>query len=209
MNTIFIDIETVPADDPVVIERVFASVKPPGNLKKAESIDAWWKENGAHAKLEALAKTALNGDYGRVAVIGYRFEGGENRFLIGTDGEERDALEVFADICTISPLTYVAFNADFDIRFLWKRMKINRVPVPSSWPMERYPKNLVDPMRLWAGYGEYIKQTELERILGIERPADVAGADVAKLIADGKIGEVVQHCSYDLDGLSEIYGRLR
>jgi len=46
---VYLDIETIPTQDPIQIEAIKANAKPPAAMKKAETIDAWRAEQGAAA----------------------------------------------------------------------------------------------------------------------------------------------------------------
>jgi len=81
MNT-FLDIETIPQQPEEEVKK-FIEVEAPGNMKKAETIEAWHNGEGKYkgAKEDAIEekyrKTALNGTYGEIISISYQVEGGE------------------------------------------------------------------------------------------------------------------------------------
>ena len=64
-KTLILDIETVGTSRQDVIDYIAATVKPPATYKKAESIEAWHKEQGPDAIAEAVAKTGLDGAFGQ------------------------------------------------------------------------------------------------------------------------------------------------
>ncbi len=63
---IFIDIETIPAQRPDVLEEIKASIKAPAVYKKPESIAEWMRTEGPAAIDAAYRKTGLDGAYGQV-----------------------------------------------------------------------------------------------------------------------------------------------
>jgi len=65
------DIETLPTKDKQVIERIASTIRPPGNIKKKESIDAWMAENYEQELKKEIHKTGLNAAYGSGACIGW------------------------------------------------------------------------------------------------------------------------------------------
>ena len=210
---VIVDLETLPTDDPKLMSMLTAAVKPPGQYKKEDSIKAWWASEGQKARADAVARTALDGSYGRIAVLGFKISDDDPQFLTTKLASEAEVIQEFTNEVNrrvIDPrdVVYVAHNARFDVSFLWKRSRILRVPLPQFWPMERYDKHRYCTMEAWAGYGEFIKQTMLEYILGIERPDDIDGSHVADLIAAGDWDTVVKHCRYDVENLAEIYRRL-
>jgi hypothetical protein len=208
MNELFFDIETRPTSDNVLIKRISAGVKPPGQYKKPESISKWWAEEGALAVNEALQRTALDGTYGRLAAFGWAADDDPVKCVYGDD--ERGMLNAAASYFARRN-TLIAFNGEFDLRFLFQRMVINHVPVPNYLRealMKRYD-GWVDPMKEWAGFRGYIKQADLEAALGIPREFDkITGADVADSIATGDWGAVELHCITDVENLRAIYRRL-
>lgn len=70
MATLFLDIETLPADRHDVRNYIAATVKPPGNISKAETIAKWEAESKPGAIAEAIDKTSFDGAFGRVCCIG-------------------------------------------------------------------------------------------------------------------------------------------
>jgi hypothetical protein len=208
MNELFFDIETRPTLDSALIKRISAGVKPPGQYKKPDSIAKWWAEEGALAVNEALQRTALDGTYGRLAAFGWAKNDEPVKCVYGDD--ERGMLEAAVTYFE-RQITLVAFNGEFDLRFLFQRMVINHVPVP-YWlrdALEKRYDGWVDPMKQWAGFRGYIKQADLEAALGIPREFDkITGADVADSIATGDWGAVELHCITDVENLRAIYRRL-
>lgn len=124
---LYIDIETIPAQRPDVMEEIteglqaglvaaLADIHPPGNYKKQETIDQWMAEEApkqAQALREAAAadidaayrKTGLDGAYGQIAVIGFALDDQPAVALYG-DWEnqycEQELLESFG--CTLTDL---------------------------------------------------------------------------------------------------------
>ena len=73
-KTLVLDIETVGTSRQDVIDSIAASIKPPATYKKAESIEAWYKEQGPDAIAEEEAKTSLSGAFGQIVCIGYQLD---------------------------------------------------------------------------------------------------------------------------------------
>ena len=63
---IYIDIETIPTQNADFQAYVTETLKPPANYKSEDTIAKWFEQN----KGEAVAKTALDGTFGEVVVIG-------------------------------------------------------------------------------------------------------------------------------------------
>lgn len=209
----FLDIETQRTQDPAVIARLRDSVSPPGNISKPETIAAWWKERGAAARMEAVNKTALDGTYGSLATIGSAI-GDSDVVVLSLDPTEftteRALLSAFSGLLTNQQsVEIVAFNGEFDLRFLMKRFVINNLHVPFRIQAALTTKGgFYDPMHAWEGYRGYISQAELEKVLGITRNDDIDGSQVAEALDAGDWQRVVNHNKEDIQSLRQIYQRL-
>jgi len=205
--TFFLDIETRATSDPLLIARLQASVKPPGNISKAETIATWWKEKAPEALLAAVEQTALDGTYGRVASCAWAVDAEAVKCVYGDN--EPAMLYAIGGALTGQQYELVAFNGEFDFRFLKQRFIINRIKVPHAINRALFAKDgFFDPMKEWAGFRGYIKQVELERALGIDRVDDITGADIGTAIAAGDWASVEQHNIADVENLREIYLRM-
>ena len=128
---LFLDIETIPAQRPDVLEEItsnrfdklrsdIAAVKPPGNYKKEETIVAWWNDEAPKLidTMKAIhtneceaeyRKTGLDGAFGQVCVIGFALDNHAPKTIWSADwanaGTERELLEDFSCALTdvISP----------------------------------------------------------------------------------------------------------
>lgn len=212
MNQFFLDIETQRTDDPVVIKRLQDAVKPPGQYSKPESITKWHAEQGAAARLEAVNKTALDGTYGRLATIGFAVDDGLISVLDMRSFSHYETMLLghFSD-CLAEPqaIEIVAFNGEFDLRFLMKRYVINNLPVPFRIQSALAAKvGYYDPMRQWEGFRGYIAQADLECALGITRKDDIDGSQVGDAIDAGDWERVINHNREDIKNLRGIYKRM-
>lgn len=125
MTYLYIDIETIPAQRPDVLEEIRASkqaeltaalaaIAPPSNYKKAETIEEWWANEAPKKKADLQAafesdvddtyrKTSFDGAFGQVCVIGYAIDDGEPQYLRTDDltvAGEVALLESFACVLT-------------------------------------------------------------------------------------------------------------
>lgn len=118
---LYLDIETIPAQRPDVLEEITESkfselqasiqaIKPPGSYKKEETIVAWWNDE-APKVIEALKaaasdevdaayrKTGLDGAFGQICVIGFALDNNAPRTVWSMDWDEdkteRELLEDF------------------------------------------------------------------------------------------------------------------
>lgn len=191
---LFLDVETIPSQAPDALKLVRAGIKPPGTLKKAESIAAWWQTEADAAAAEAHRKQSLGGGtLGELVSIAACTETeGQHWVRCRAPGEpEAELLSSFfaeveawidaeAALCVGNPHAWpvdlwpVAHNAAFDLGYLWRRAIVCRVPMP-DWlpgPMARAGKEYGDSMSSWAGYGGRVSLDALCRALGVTSPKD-------------------------------------
>ena len=71
---IYLDIETIPSQQPGAREAAKAGIKPPGNYKKEDTIAAWWAEQGESAAEEAYRKQALDAAEGEIVSIAWAMD---------------------------------------------------------------------------------------------------------------------------------------
>lgn len=208
VTQIFVDIETQRTRDQFVIERLQAAIKPPGNYKKPESITQWWASEGLQLKADAANRTALDGTYGSLATIGFAI-----------DSQAPQAIQLVDEVAMLTEFTEVlhefmhteliAFNGDFDFRFLMKRYVINNLRVPFVIQRALQSRDgYYDPMRAWEGFKGYISQQELERVMGIVRHDSLDGSQVGDAIDVGDWAVVINHNKEDIRCLREIYRRM-
>lgn len=227
---LFLDIETVPSQHPEALATVRAGLKPPGTLKKAESIAKWWEDEADQAAADAWRKQALDGGlHGEIVSIAMasdlgqwvrcRAVGGSEAELIAAAFERvqgwRDELaallapEARAWQAGIFP---VAHNAQFDMGFLWRRARVNRVAVP-DWlpgPSARAGKDYGCTMLLWAGYGGRVSLDSLCGALGVPSPKE-GGIDGSQVFDAWLAGETERIAAYNLRdtvALAEVWDRL-
>lgn len=106
----------------------------------------------------------------------------------------------------------VAHHAAFDLRYIWQRAIILGVEVPAWWPHDAKPwddKRVQDTMILWAGVGNRIGLDRLCRALGIEGKGDMDGSKVWDAVREGRIAEVAEYCSADVERLRAVHRRIK
>lgn len=214
---IVIDIETIPTQRSDVKEFIAATVQPPATYKKAESIEAWHKEQGPAAIEEAVNKTGLDGAFGQVVCIGFDLGDGAKSIY---SHNERVLLEQFNDeLDDISPnlwsaITVVGHNvSQFDLRFLMQRYIVNGVKPHSiikrsaeakPWESEK----VYDTMIQFAGVGNRISLDKLCMALSLPGKGDITGKDVWPLVQAGKLEEVAKYCESDVQKTRAVFERM-
>jgi hypothetical protein len=213
METLTLDIETLGTNRPEVRDYIAASITPPGVMKKAESIAAWNAEQRPAAIDEAVAKTSLDGAFGRVCVIGWTV-GDDVPESVSSAVAEVDVLRDFAETLAglkQHSLQIVGHNVPWDIRFLVQRYIVNRIkpPVLLTRAVNAKPWEtaiVFDTMTQWAGPRGTVSLEKLCLALGVPSPkTDIDGSMVGQAVADGRIAEVAAYCCGDVMATRECW----
>lgn len=242
MLNVFIDIETIPNQKQgafdEILQDVYLNFKVPSDLTKEKaaadlgitdkdeikftskaSMIGRWEADMAFSKSYEVAedkyrRTALNGGYGEVCVIGLAVDDGKPEAITGEN--EAEILAKFnqfihrikADVPRPN-IRFIGHNVEFDIRFLLHRFIVNRVKPAINLYYSQYSENFVDTMQIWAGRGNRIKLVELCEILGIPSPKDgIDGSQVWDYVKAGRIEEVAEYCKKDVIATREAYNRM-
>jgi len=220
-NILYLDIETIPDQTPGALEAIRASIEPPGNISKPETIAKWMEENAVAKSEEAWRKTALDGSKGEVVVAGWAFNdfvprrvirdslrpGDEKRLLFDTFESILMELETLPD----APLTIVGHCVkDFDLRFLFQRAVIAGVrPTFDLGVGQRYPAHIYDTMTEWAGWGNRISLANLCKALNVPvKQGGIDGSMVWDLVKSNRIVEVADYCCTDVVAVRECHRRM-
>jgi len=215
--TLFLDIETIGTARQDVRDYIAASIKPPGNISKAETIAKWELESKPAAIADAIDKTSFDGAFGRVCCIGFAMDDGEPEAVFSAN-DERHVLEGFAYILDRSlagerfTTTVVGHNVGaFDLRFLHQRYIVHGIRPPiviaraiSARPWES--EKVYDTMVQWAGVGNRVSLDKLCLALSIPSPkAGMDGSQVAEYVAAGRIEDVAAYCRGDVAATREVW----
>ena len=214
MNPLIFDIETLPTENTTVISNIAASIKPPGNFKKLESIEAWRNENFEVEFVKAVNKTALDGAYGRVACIAWSAPGGQ---VISTlkDMSEEEVIKGFYLAIEESAFmtdSFCGHNVQFDLQFLKHRSMVLRIKPPEAFldAMNAKPwdDRVLDTQYIWTNdRNKYISLHALCEVLGIEGKGDFDGSMVADTWCKNP-QEVIDYCKDDVRRTYEVFKRL-
>jgi len=218
---LFIDIETIPAQVEWVKKEIAVNVSPPGNIKKPESIEKWMSENKESAINNALLKTSFDGSIGEIICISYA-AGDMDSVCIGRKlGEsERDMLLCFNEeinnlfLLTKTPPVWIGhYICDFDLRFLWQRMKINKIENHIFIPHNSKPwsDNVFDTYYEWSGTQSkgFGSLDSLCKIFGLKQKGDIDGSKIWQAVQDGRYGEIYEYCNDDVDRVRDLYNLIK
>ena len=219
MIDIFIDIETIPNQSPEYRAMVRETIKPPANLKKQESIDAWYAENADAATDEAVAKTSFDPAAGHIVCIGFAFGDEKAQFIEALEVEEEATqLDAFFKTvtakCYMNPVQWVGhYISGFDLRFLINRAIVLGVQLPSKLVLPRDIKpwsgQVFDTMTAWAGNKDKISQDRLAKALGLAGKGDFDGGMVAEAWLNGEHQRIAEYCMSDVETVRAIYRRFQ
>lgn len=220
-NKLFLDIETLPPQGGDHLARIKAAIKPPGQYKKPESIAQWLAENADSLAQEEFCKLGLDGLYGQVCVIGVAVnDSAPYMHRLDTHEDERALIDTALSMiqhesCDVSgssrSLSPVGHNIDFDLRFLMQRAVRYGISIPSclrnAFDPDKGRYNVFDTMKVWSGYGKYVKLKDLARELLADECDDIDGSDVASAWATNP-DKVVEHCRRDVERVRTLYRKL-
>jgi len=223
MIELFCDIETVPCADPDLIALITEGIKPPKTMSKPETIAKWEAEEKPLVISDAVAKTSLDGTYGRVCCITYAFDGEPVQGII--DRREKKVLTQFyevlhkrcVDIKQGIPQRPVVIGHNitgFDLRFLWQRSIIKGIkPTPLlPWDEKPWGEHIRDTMLMWNTSTEKrIRLHKLCIVLGVESPKDkngMDGGDVAGLWAKREYDKIIAYGMDDTEAMRQCYRKL-
>jgi len=216
-SLLFIDIETIAPQD---IKPNPDMVEPPGNYKNPDTVRAY-QESKAD---EAYRKLALNPLWAQVIVISAAYGDGDIHTF--KDDNEEHLLKKFdmylynlqqnpsstKDLIKQSPdvWTLVGYNIrEFDAPILFLRAKkygcknIERL----LRDLSRYDRRIEDVMQMALPTmgKQYLKMDELCKFFGIEGKGDIDGSNVYDYFIGGKLEEIAQYCSEDVQRTRELY----
>lgn len=221
MKELVIDIETLPVDekDAARVEYLQQSVEADSRLKDPEKIAA----DIENKRAEAIGKTGLAGDFGRVlmASIG-DLESGEIVTIASEPLNEAMVLQGimktlanFADLGSGRPTRpcLIGHNVGWDLRFIAQRCVVHGVKIDRRLlPFDAKPwdGSFVDTMTAWAGVGGKITLDRLCVALGVESPkSEMTGKDVARYYADGRFAEIVKYNRDDVLATMLVYKKMK
>lgn len=218
----FFDLETVPTIDKSVHDSIAASIKPPATMSKADTIAKWEIEKKPEAVNDAILKTALDGSFGSIAVIGVALNDNdpivfyEPNTRTPHDYESKILSEFFYFLqdsyapSIMQPPIFAGHNIiNFDLRFLFQRSIVLGIKPPSYIPFNAKPwdEHVHDNMVNWSGR-DYISQDKLSKALGNRGKEGMDGSQVWPNICAGNIDAVANYCIDDVLDARANYKRM-
>lgn len=216
MTYVYLDIETIPAQTDEAKARIAATVKPPAQMKKADTITAWEKDQKPAAIEEAIARSGLNAAFGHICCVGWAIgNGAPVSQEIHDPMDEIDILVAFfdrasRDIGNGFPVIVGHNVVGFDIRFIWQRAMVLGVRVPNWFPRDPKPwdASVFDTMTAWAGARDTISMDNLCAALGLPGKGDIDGSMVGQMFADGRYEDIAAYCRDDVERTRAIHRKM-
>lgn len=235
------DIETRPCDDATLIDDIAQqtrteaneaadAVKAPANYKDEAKIAEYISTKRAEilagadeAVAQKIAKTSLDGAYGRICCIGWAIDDEAPQHALSAC--EADVIDRFFDSISdaagvatrnsniLRPCTFVGHNiTGFDLRFLWQRAVVLGIKRPSFIPFnaKSWDERIRDTMTLWnPDRDKRISLDKLCKVLGVPTSkGDLDGSKIAQAWADGRHAEIAEYCMADVVATRECYRRM-
>jgi len=220
-SLLFLDLETIAPQD---IKPDPSLVEPPGNYKNPETIRAYQEAKAD----EVYRKLSLNPLWAQVIVISAAY-GDED--IVVTYGEDEQSIfnefDKYLSSLSLSPQstkdlikqspdtwTIVGYNIrEFDAPILFLRAKkygcknIERL----LRDLSRYDRRIEDVMQMALPTmgKQYLKMEELCKFFGIEGKGDIDGSNVYDYYLEGKIKDIADYCSKDVQRTRELYNILK
>jgi len=217
---LFLDIETLPTEDPAMIEEIAAGVTPPGNYKKADTIAQWEVDTKPSLVEEAVRKTSFDATFGRVCCIGYAFEDSAPSTWMTPQMTEKGILEQLcakvSQVCNKneSRLEVVGHNVSWDLRFLLQRCIVHSVKPPhtlmAAMQAKPWGDAIRDTMLMWNPEREKrIKLDTLCKVLGVPTSkGEMDGSKVWDAYKAGEYEKIATYCAADVEATRAVFRRL-
>lgn len=178
-------------------------------------IERFSEEKAPEVAEENWRKTALDGSKGELFSIAYATGGSGIACIHRAPNEsERELLQYFFTdmVARLNgrPPFFIAHNAKFDLKFLFRRAVILGVKPPFSIPFRgRHDSDYFCTSEAFCEYGERISLNNLCAALGIKgKPDDIDGSNVWDYVKAGNYEKVTEYNKHDVFLVQEIYNKL-
>lgn len=204
------DIETLPTNNAEVIKKLRDSIKVPATYKTQEAKKKYINEK--HDEL--VAKTALDGAYGRIACIAWSFGDECKIFTTTKEMTEKEVIQDFykaADDSVYKATAFCGHNiAGFDLPFLKHRSMILGIKPPKimqdAFNAKPWDAMIKDTMLMW-DCKKMISMDTLCWLFGIDGKGDMDGSMVAETWGKDP-QKVIDYCAGDVKRAYQLYQRM-
>lgn len=216
-SKIYLDIETIPSQEPWVRQYVEETISPPKTIKKQESIDKWMAEERPAAIDDAIDKAGFEGATNHIISIGVAVDDNPPVDFSAHDILlEREILVSFYNYLEEKTdrmnRIFIGHNiAGFDLRVIRQRSIIKGVKIPMNIPFNAKPwdANPFDTMVQWTGSPrDFIKLDKLARAFGFQGKEGMDGSKVYAAWQAGRIQEIADYCRADVEMTRAVYKKM-
>jgi len=211
LSILFFDIETIP--------HYYRYSELPE--KERALWDEKHKNHQQKSPEELYEKAGIYGEFSKVFCVGMAYEVKENFFnLYLIQGEEKEILQKLSQFLkktfpNNTPLLCAHNGKEFDIPFLCRRFRVNRLPIPSALNFQGkkpWEVDIPDTMQMWK-FGDIKNYTSLDllaHIFDIPSPKKIMkGSEVSRMVYVEKNYEAVySYCLEDVKSLVKVYYHL-
>lgn len=216
-SVVFLDIETIPSQEPWVKDYISNSIKHPGQMKKQETIDKWIAEEKQNAVEEALEKCGLEGSTNHIICISVAINNAKPvSFTASKHKDEEKLLKDFDKYLCDSlsdrmPNKFVGHNIiNFDLKVINQRCMILGCKPKFQLPHDVKPWDrdfVYDTMQAWDAKN-YIKLDRLAMAFGIKGKS-MDGSQVYPMWKNGLIEQIKDYCEGDVEMVRNVFMRMR
>lgn len=199
MNKLFLDIETLPAEEAKydVLKKIYNS-----RVAKSKKPIASFGQY--------LEYTAFDGAFGRILCISLALNDEPIECLTG---EEKKILQSFWEIAKKADL-FVGHNVmDFDLRFVCQRCVVWGVRPTKELSFARYRNNpIYDTMYEWSKWNtqDKVSLDKLAKALGVKSSKEegLDGSKIHRYYKEGRLQEIYDYCNADVETTRAIYKKM-
>ena len=225
-KNLYMRIATVPGLKPGLKADIAAALKPPGNIKKPETLAAWTRDELPALAEAAFRASALDGGVGHLAMIAWAVDHGDadSMGMLSHAGDhhhrqvgsERQQLHrALADMThslggEAFPIV-VGHGVDWMLRFIEQRAVILGVRLPAWWPHDKRPWGVdtFDTAVGWGGLKGHIAFDRLCELLSVDLPPGIPAEEIYGVYMRGEVRGLFDALPRDVDRLREAATRLR
>ncbi len=210
MHKLFLDIETLPAEESKMetLKMLFKKKNPEFDQEKFD---------------EFVTKTNFDGAFGRILCIGYAVDAEAPQVFYNENNEKKTLQEFWDLVSALSSaprnpqypdyyLLFVGHNVmDFDLRFIYQRSIVLGVRPAYDLSFARYRNYpIFDTMKEWVKWSNTgVGLESLALALGIPSPKDgIDGSQVAAFFAAGKVNDILEYCKRDVKTTRDVYKKM-
>lgn len=219
---LYVDIETIPDQREGAMELIAASIFPPGNYTKPDTIAKWEEEKKPALVEEAWRKTALNGAEGELLCASLAWDDEPPQNFMRKLGESEADLLVeingflksgFERRNNRLPTWVGHYITGFDLRFLFHRHVVNQIKPAIHLPYDAKPwsDRVFDTKVEWSGLSGYTgssSMTALCRAFGIDGKGDIDGSKIWDAVLEGRYQDIADYCDDDVNRARIFHKRL-